>query len=71
MTERTFTIAGICAAVGISPARLHQWIGRARFEPIRHIRAGVVRQYTLRVPSIWRRSSVFRRPALRSRARPH
>ena len=32
MTERTFTIAEVCAAVGISPPRLHQWIERGQFD---------------------------------------
>ena len=48
MTERTFTIAEICTAVGISPFCLHQWIERHQFEPIRETRAGVGRDYTLR-----------------------
>lgn len=48
MTERTFTIAEVCAAVGISPPRLHQWIERGQFEPIRGTRSGMARDYTLR-----------------------
>jgi DNA-binding transcriptional MerR regulator len=48
MTERTFTIAEVCVAVGISPARLHQWIERDQFKPIRGTRSGVGRDYTLR-----------------------
>jgi DNA-binding transcriptional MerR regulator len=48
VTERTFTIAEICTAVGISPFCLHQWIERHHFEPIRETRAGVGRDYTLR-----------------------
>ncbi|MCW5750228.1 MAG: MerR family transcriptional regulator [Alphaproteobacteria bacterium] len=48
MTERTFTLAEVCAAVSISPARLHQWIERGQFEPIRGTRSGVARDFTLR-----------------------
>ncbi len=48
MTERTFTIAEICTAASISPARLHQWIERGQFEPIRGTRSGVARDFTLR-----------------------
>ncbi|MEW5704841.1 MAG: MerR family transcriptional regulator [Pseudomonadota bacterium] len=48
MTERTFTVAEVCAAVGISPPRLHQWIERGQFDPVRVTRSGVARDYTLR-----------------------
>jgi DNA-binding transcriptional MerR regulator len=48
MTERTFAIADVCAAVGISPARLHQWIERGQFTPVHGTRCGVGRDYTLR-----------------------
>lgn len=48
MTERTFTIHETCAAVGITPVCLHQWIEREHFAPLRESQSGIRREYTLR-----------------------
>lgn len=48
MTERIFTTAEVCVAVGISLPRLHQWIERKQFESIRGTRPGKARDFTLR-----------------------
>ncbi len=48
MTERTFSIHDVCAAVGITSVCVHQWIERGHFVPLRETRKGVQRDYTLR-----------------------
>lgn len=48
MTERTFTIHDACAAVGITPCCLHQWIGREHFVPLHETQQRIRREYTLR-----------------------
>jgi DNA-binding transcriptional MerR regulator len=47
MSEPTFGIAEVCAVVGITEARLHQWIERGQFRPMRETRPGIGREYTL------------------------
>ena len=48
MTERTFTIHDACAAVGVTPVSVHQWIQREHFVPLREPQLGLGREYTLR-----------------------
>lgn len=48
MTEQTFTVHEACAATGITPVCLHQWIERDYFVPLHNPPCGVRRQYTLR-----------------------
>jgi DNA-binding transcriptional MerR regulator len=48
VTEPTFTIHQACAATGITPACLHQWIERDHFVPLHNPQSGIRREYTLR-----------------------
>ncbi|MFN3624475.1 MAG: MerR family transcriptional regulator [Hyphomicrobium sp.] len=47
MTERTFTIHEACAATGITPVCLHQWIERDYIVPLHNPPSGARRHYTL------------------------
>jgi DNA-binding transcriptional MerR regulator len=48
VTERTFTIHEACAATGVTPVCLHQWIEREHFTPLHDPAPGLRREYALR-----------------------
>lgn len=48
MTEHTFSIHDACAAAGVTPVCVHQWIQREHFVPLREPQSGLRREYTLR-----------------------